>query len=60
MICPHCQHDKSHVFDSRRQRMGGGDIRVVHRRRRCFACHKPFSTYEIRAEDLDTNQDSTE
>lgn len=46
MRCPACDHDKSAVFDSRARKS------VIYRRRKCSACGVRWSTYELRAADI--------
>jgi transcriptional repressor NrdR len=42
MKCPFCQHDETHVLDTRVSEEGD----AIKRRRRCGRCDKRFTTYE--------------
>lgn len=42
MKCPFCQHDETHVLDTRVSEEGD----AIKRRRRCGKCDKRFTTYE--------------
>jgi transcriptional repressor NrdR len=42
MRCPFCQHDETHVLDTRVSEEGD----AIRRRRRCGQCDKRFTTYE--------------
>jgi len=54
--CSQCGSGKTWVKDSRPSTRFG-DLMVIRRRRRCDACRHTFSTYEIRADDLDAVPD---
>ena len=43
MKCPFCKHEDTQVVDSRVSENGDS----IRRRRRCAACEKRFTTYEV-------------
>lgn len=42
MVCPHCLHKKTEIYNSRPAEKSA----TVWRRRKCSACHKVFTTQE--------------
>lgn len=53
MECPHCQKEtKTKVIDSRPDGPGGS----IYRRRECKECGQRFTTFELRACDLDWSE----
>ena len=47
MTCPHCEHSRSRVIDSRHQPNG-----MISRRRECTGCQKRYSTFEVHSAEL--------
>lgn len=47
MVCPACKSESTRVRDSRPAEAG-----TIRRRRRCLACQKRFTTYEVVSESL--------
>jgi len=56
MLCPYCQHERSRVIDTTKDKRGG-----VRRRRECLKCGQRFSSYErpILATPLLIKEDGT-
>lgn len=57
MVCPYCQHDDTHVTNSRQHR----SMPRIWRRRHCSRCKTTFTTYEeIAPKELPLIRDDTD